>query len=438
VSEQAPLAPSSAGSVASGTNGQASPPLRTFLNRVLVLAVGRGVGGALSALWLVVLARRLSITAFGSMSVLIATAGLVLLITDHGTQLALTRRLAGRGSIPRHVIGPVIRQRLIAFPFGLGLLVVVYGTATGDHSALVPLTFGAGILAQLAYGTALTAYRATGRAVVEALVGTGSRVIIVGVTLALLHPADGPLLAAMIYAAGHVVACVGWLIVHRRYTARGEAVPPATPWRQVAALGIALIAAAAYDALDTVVVSYFRGTREAALYNAAYQVMAAVLIPAWAVGHLSYARLRVSRNSASAVRGPGLLAVAGTAAVALVVGVAAPRAIAALLGDAYAPAAGITIILLLSAPFGAAIAVLCSVAVLRDPRAYAAVLVAALAANLICNVAVVPVFGAIGAAWVNDATQVSLMASLLLVSRRRSGGQAVTDEAPAGGPAAAL
>src|SRR5216684_1443491 len=90
---------------------------RLLIRRAFGLSAGRGVASVLSAAWVIVIARRLSVDQFGEVSVALALVLIFSTVSDLGLQNILARDVVETGRIRRAVLDAVVARRLVLAAF---------------------------------------------------------------------------------------------------------------------------------------------------------------------------------------------------------------------------------------------------------------------------------------------------------------------------------
>lgn len=196
-------------------------------------------------------------------------------------------------------------------------------------------------------------------------------------------------------------------------------------WLQ-AALPFGLIVAffLVYFRIDSVMISFFRGDEEVGQYNAAYNLMAALLfLPAGLVGAL-FPRLAAEHRKPDAdLDAPFQRALVWLLALSLPMAAGgwllADQLIAVLLGPQYAPAAGALTVLALALPVLYFTFLQGNVlTVIERQKAVAAVGFVNMLLNVLLNLLVIPAYGFKGAAVTTLVTETAGMLQMLYLLRR--------------------
>jgi O-antigen/teichoic acid export membrane protein len=279
------------------------------------------------------------------------------------------------------------------------------------------------VAAQLAASVAETVYhlfRGLGRADIEAKVHAATRVTAGALAVAALawDPHLSGLAAAL--ALPSVVAAL-WAAARARRLL-GDAQPTVYPrldWRQflaeVAPIGAAAMVSALYFRCDLFFLEWWHGLTEVAAYNAAFRLVEALRVfPAAALAVFVPWLVR-ARTLAPLGRVGGVMALAGILACAATITVSS-FAMAVVYGGRYPEAAPMLGVLALSVPlFFVNYALTHQVIAWNGQRAFLVITVAALVTNVTANLALVPAYGGMGAAWSTLATEIVVAAGCLTV-----------------------
>ncbi len=396
---------------------------RLVFKGTIGLSAGRGVASLISAAWLVLVARHLSLHHFGDLAVLLALGYVFTAISDHGLQLVLAGHVAVSGRIERHALWGVLIRRQVGGALCAVVTAGLYLLAAGDSDPLVPAIFAVSILCTTVYQSALTAYRALGRVALDGANEVVSRLVVIGVgTWWLTHGGGLRAVVATYALADAGSAIVIYALIRRRLVVDAE---PRTPidltLRATAPLALVMVTQIVYYKIDTYLVGILKGPGAAGLYGAAYRLLDGALIPAAAVASVIVAHTagvslaRADRD----VRRYATIALVLT--LPCIVGGCALSTVALrdLFGMAFTRASGTAIVLLMSAAPSAVVAAYAPVAGLVDRKRFALGAVLALIVNVGGNILVIPAFGLVGAAWVNVGSQLFLGGWLVnLVARR--------------------
>jgi O-antigen/teichoic acid export membrane protein len=397
---------------------------RLVFKGTIGLSAGRGIASLISAAWLVLVARHLSLHHFGDLAVLLALGYVFTAISDHGLQLVLAGHVAVSGRIERHALWGVLIRRQLGGALCAAITAGLYLLVADDKDPLVPAIFTVSILCTTVYQSALTAYRALGRVALDGANEVVSRLVVIGVgTWWLTHGGGLRAVVATYALADAGSAVLIYALVRRRLVVAAE---PRTPIdltvRATAPLALVLITQIVYYKIDTYLVGVLKGPGAAGLYGAAYRLLDGALIPAAAVASVIVAHtagITLARADRDVRRYAGIALILTLPCI--VVGcLVSSMALRDLFGVAFTRASGTAIVLLVSAAPSAVVAAYSPVAGLVDRKRFALGAALALLINTGGNVLLIPAFGLLGAAWVNVASQVFLGAWLVHLLARRA------------------
>jgi O-antigen/teichoic acid export membrane protein len=399
--------------------------LRRLVKLAGGLAVGRGAASGLSAAWLIVAARQLSLGEFGDLSLLLATTMVATIVSERGLQSALGIHVANHGVLDRASLRIAIVRRL---PIAAVMAVVsgaLFLAVSSTRSFAPPLLAAGSVLGASVYSTVLSGYRSLGRVSVDAGNEIVSRIAVLAAgTLWLAH--GGGLVAAIscyaladIASAGAVV-----LLVWRRHAVDAGPAVSAIDIRLRATmpLAVVMILTTVYYRLDTYLIGLLRGSEAAGLYAAAYRFLDLAALFPLAVGGVVLAH--AARQSA-----PGRLRTLHRL-VAVSLPISIPFTAAGLLGGSklcslvfgasFAQAGTTATVLLLGTLPTAVAGMALPVIMVADRRAAMVLAASTLTVNLGLNLALIPVLGGEGAAIVNGISQCLLAGGVYAITRRQA------------------
>ena len=398
---------------------------RLLVGRAFALSFGRGVASVLSAIWVILVARRLTLDEFGQFSVALALVIILTSLSDFGLQFLLARDVVDTGRIRRAVLDAVIIRRLGLAVASAVLMVLLYVVATRDRNLTVPLVFSLSIVGAGFYNPTVTGYRATGNISLEVISEIGSRAVVLVAGGLWLLAGGGLVAVAVAYSAvGLAVGVIDYVYVRGKSVAEPPGRPrPSLSVRAAAPYALASTVGSVYQRVDNYLVGLIRGTGAAGLYGASYRFQDMNLLLPSALGQLALSeaagqdpRTRLSTGKRVAAQSV-LLALPA----ALVFGWFAQPLLSFLFGQRYAVAAPIVIVLMISTLPGAAAIALQGLTGVTDPRRFAAATAGSLAINVVANLILIPPFAGLGAAWANVISQAFLAAAYYWALWRRTG-----------------
>jgi len=372
-------------------------------------------------------ARLLPTRAFGLFSLATTLGWMLSVASDFGLQLHLARAVSRRPD----AAGPIVRRLLRP---RLALAAAAVAAAGPATLLLAPgpdaWPFFLLVLAQIVSSLAEFLnhfYRGLSRSDVEASLNLAQRVVTlaaVGLLLA-VWPALAALAAALVAPAIAVLVTSAVLAARLSAHATTAATWPDAPRAgrlaaDVWPIGAGIVLSALYFRLDLFFVEFWRGVEAVALYNAVFRLVEALRLFPAAVLAVVFPLLCRARTWRPLTRVAGGLFAAGALA-ALTLAWPAGWLVELFYGDAYAGAVPAFRVLLMAVPlFFLNYALTHQLIGWNAERAYAHVSAAALAANVLLNVALVPRAGIVGASWATLVTEIVVTAGCVLALARAS------------------
>lgn len=385
----------------------------------------------------VVAARRLEPEAFGLFA-LAATFGWLLgVVSDLGLQLHVAREVAREPGSAAQIVVQAARLRATLAALA-ALAAVPVATALGGSERWPFWTLVASYLVSSLVEFLNHAYRGLMRSDLESSLNLVQRAATLGLAVLMLPWRPSLASLATAFAVPAVATLAGSLAVAWRLGVLGPG-PAGTRTHLVvrrlageaAPIGAGLVLSALYWRIDLFLVERWVGIEAAAGYNAAFRLVEALrLMPAavLAVVFPLFCRTRSLRPAAvvaSALLGGGLV-VAGLAWIA------SPWLVHLFYGDRYLPAVPVLRVLVVAVPLCFSNYALTHQVLGWDAqRRYAVVCAAALAANVAVNAALLPVVGAVGAAWATVVTELVVTAGCLTSLVRLEAPRPVAARVPA-------
>lgn len=400
-----------------------------------VIASGRIGAAGLSALWLVVAARELSLTQFSNLALVLAIGSALYFLADAGYSPLLSAHVATVGAIQPAALIDAIRRRVIGCVLALAILVPAYLVSADGSNGLVPLLFFGSLVGNAVHGSVSSALRALGHSAVEAGNEVVSRATMVGLGWLALSHGGGVVAAVALYAAVDLGSAVVLSLIAVRWC-RAHPAPlsplPDLGWRAAVPITIGSGFSTIYGRLDTWLVGLRGAAGSAGLYAAAYRIVDAMRLPAHAAGAVTLADAqRFGDDGASLARRRALRCAGFMAVPAAVLFVVAEPLLGIAFGDDFAAAAPALRVLAVSAVFSAVVAVLGPLVAVRGGRRFAGSVGCVTALNLLANLVLIPSIGVTGAAWANLASE-AVLALLFLWALRPSRDQVGSGSGDAG------
>jgi O-antigen/teichoic acid export membrane protein len=391
-----------------------TPRIRRHGVQATRLGVGRAIAAAVSAVWFVVAAHYLSVDDFGKLALLLSLGLMTAIVGDLGLTNLLSEEVAVDHSVARSAARHVVIQRI---PLGLiaaALTAIAYAAAGGSWA--LAAVFSISTLATVVYNTFTAAFRAVGRAEIDAANEVASRVFVLAAGWFLLARGHGLVAAVGVYVAADVASLVVLYVVFRHLTRPSPVVieRARVGLRRGRALGVAGILNTVYMRIDMWLLGLIVSAAAVATYAVSYRIFEALLLPALTLASLSVvqcAGLTGERLRARLVQ-LASTAVAVTVPIAIGVLVAAPFIISTLFGSRYTAATTPLRILAVCSILTAPIFATTFPLALRSSRV-AWALGVALALNVAGNIATIPALGPAGSAWTTLACDAVLLAWIL-------------------------
>ena len=401
----------------------------------LVLSAASHAGAVLAFFATTIFARRLTVENFGLLSASLAAAFLAFQFADLGISTVTTKRFAQR-SLDRieHFAAVLSLRAMLAVGVLIVLLVVEGGLRSATPSAQLLLLFvGAAFLLDSLSDVCISALRGHERINEEAIVNTVRATALLVGTLVWAWTSTGfsVTTAGLVFLFTALAKWCAAVVVARpdvRFTVSPES---RAIWRDILGeavpLGAAAVASQFVLRLDTLLILWFRGEREAGLYGVCYSIFSGVQIvwTAFLVSFFANASRRFALDPAAFwtrwFHAFGLTATY-TIATALVLSFWARDLVRLLFGSSYVEGAAV-LPLLLGVNVLLALTSLCAVGIVVSGRSMpiARVNLFALALHATLGLVIVPRLGFIGAGLVSMVTHsVALILLFRVVLQRRA------------------
>lgn len=409
------------------------PPQMARTARLISYKAASEVLGKAAVLGLLVLAARtLSPSNFGLLSLATTLGWMASVASDFGLQLYLGRAITQASALAA-VLWPLFAIRVRTAAAALVLIAVIsWGLAPPGTWIAFVLVAAAPLITSVAEFLNY-AYRGLGRSELESGLSLGQRLgALVLVALGLMT-SPTLLTVGLALTVSAFATLASSLAITRKVVEKGRALETqsalrtqaelrtqsAFQWsRDVAPIGIGLVLSALYFRVDVFLLERWSGLEAVAQYSAVFRLVDAMRLMPAAVLTVMLPRLFGARDPEFARRLAGGL----TAFAVLVTLVTWPLAswlVSVVYGPAYADAAPILQVLLLSFPLLTLNYSLTHQLIgWNQPRAYALCCAAALIANLALNAWLIPQAAAIGAAWATLGTEVVVTVMCLAALQR--------------------
>lgn len=396
---------------------------RLVARNAIVRSGGELVAKLASVAFYIAVARQLGEGGFGDFSFALALTTVLILPAGFGTEELLAREVARDRSRLHHYLSNVvaIKAGVSVLVLALAAVIVNVGGYSPDARLAVYL-IGAGVAIENLGRTWHSAFQAFERMEFISISLIAQRVVTAAVGITALALGAGLVAVSLIFLAGSVLGFAVGLWALRRYVARPRLAVDRSRWGQIVKAGIPIgLIGVLYPALlklDQSLLSFLGGedNREVGFYGAAFRLIEATMFVAWAFGmallpwvarHTDEARDRVARAYELGVKVMAALllpvgVVFATLAGPLIELIYGPR-----YAEAVAPLRYLGIMTVLYGINALAVAVLIG----RDrPLAFARACAIALPLNIALNFALIPAYGATGAAIAAVASSVVLTA----------------------------
>lgn len=376
---------------------------------VAVVAGGELTGKLATLVFAVLAARGLGPAGYGAFAYALSYGLLLATIPSWGFDSVLLRR---GGTDVRDL--PAALAQTLALRGALAVPVLLLGGAAGAltrPSRAAALALLLVLLACVAdtFGdagrAAAAAVERRGRAALALVV---QRVAAAAIAAALLAQGAGLVPVAGGYLAASLLGQLLILRAVRRLGIRPDWAQVGRPqlaamWRSSLVLGLDTLAAMALFRLDALLLGAIRGDAELAAYAVAYRLLETVLFVTWTVSRTLFPAMSRAARGPDAVRlGEQALTAVGTVFVpyTVVLLIAGPDLLRLLFGAQFTGAGALAVRLLALAPLAFAVSYLASDVLIARARSREVLVATAVGAgaNLALNLAVIPRYGAAGAA----------------------------------------
>jgi len=396
---------------------------------VVAVVTAELLGKAATVAFTVVVARELGATAFGSFSYALAFGLLLATFVAWGFDAEVLRR----GSADRRVLNDVLGQAVLLRTFH-AVPIVVLGSVIGILTRPDAAAAQALILVLLA--TLLDSYGDAGRASATACEQPGrasfalvvQRVSACVLAIGVLAAGGGLVAVCAAYLASSAAGLVILSLILKRLGVRPQLHGADRPalvgmWRSTFVLGLEQVLGMALFRIDAIILGELSSDRHVAAYAVGYRLMETVLFVTWSVSRSLFPAM-VRAGSGRALLAVAENAMAVAAAVLMPYGflmlIEGGRILRLLFGEEYGAESTVSLQWLAFAPVAFALQFFIAYVLLVQNRKKWILLTTAFAVvvNLALNTALIPEFGAPGAAF---STTVSYLAaglmSVVLVSR---------------------
>jgi len=405
---------------------------RGVLSNFLNLGASSIVGSVLALLATAHLARALGVESFGAFNLGRTLVEYALIPTTFGITVTASRAISASRDGRPELAGTVVAMRAVMGLVGLAVLGIIWlfvenpetRVAIASMALCVPLV---AVNVDWLYGAHEDqrwpgVVRTLGRAAYAGLV-----LIVVSV------PEDLRLAGIALCIEALLMAALMWWPARRWVTFRRSALTLKRMWAHLQDslhVGTAGLALRLKTNADLLILGVAGTASAVGYYSAAYRLV--LFVNALAGLYATVLLPRVARASAEGdvhrVASAGLrLSIVVGVAVSAGGAAVAGLTITTLMGMEYAPAAGVTTILMAAAGFVVmSLSLGYSVIAMGGERAYGAIATSAAVVNIGVNLVVIPRFGMLGAAVTTLATEIGLAVGAGVLVRRFSGGSPFT------------
>lgn len=374
-----------------------------------VMAASDVVGKVATLGYTVLAARVLSQQDFGLFSYAVALSLLLAIVPQWGFDTYVVQQGAEDHDRVERLYAESLAWKVglgVPLVAGAAVFAVLTSSSTASAVALVAIVV-AGLLDVLS-DSGRAAANAIERLVGVSVALTLNRIVTAGLAIAALL-AGGELVGiALAYLAGSVTGLVVTVVAIRRVDVRTRIGP--VRWDRMRAMavgsweiGVAALVGVALFRVDTVILEAVRGEEAVAVYSVAYRLLETVLFVAWAIGRANLPAMSAATDPAR-VRRVLEESVSAVAALYVPFGIAlatiGPQVVGLLFGERYEAVTVTPLRWLALAPLVFAVGYLASYALVgvRRERAMLVGSLAALGANVVANLLLIPRWGVAGAA----------------------------------------
>lgn len=388
-----------------------------------VLVAGRAVAAAMSMAWMVLIARSLSEADVGALSLGLAMALGLSVLSDLGLPMIVADRVSRHPEQTWQLVRHVVRMRIVASGVTALLLISLYSISS-DATLAVPIFMAVSVTATVVHTTATAALRGLGSVLPDSLNESVSRLCVLGVGAVALAVGLGIAGAAAVLAAADVISAVWlWNVLARRAVGRAPFPRVIISRVRVIPLAAALVVTAIHTKVDVWLLAVLGDPVDVAHYVVPSRIAEGLILPAGVatvlVLPLTGALESPRERGRQAARYVGLIACAVAIAGGAAAAVAQPL-LRVIFGTDYMSDDDVLRVQCLAAiPSAIAIGLAPMVAILRR-SALIAWASAALAVNVVANLALIPNHRELGAAWASvlsmTVAAIGMMWAVLTVS----------------------
>ena len=396
-----------------------------YLFRIAVKAAADIAGKAVTLIITIVAARRLNADPFGILAYAMATGWLLGVATDAGLSMHLAREIARKPT--RQLLFEVVGVRAGLAFLAATVLALASPSIVPSHWRIQFIVIACAQLAGAVVETIAHYFRGIQRSEIEAAIHATHRLVTLVWALLVLwlwRRLDYLGVALLVPALAAIVVSV--VIAARLSKQDGSeseesVLTPSLFIRNVLPLGAGVLVSALYFRIDVYVIQQWHGFQPVGGYNAVFRLVEAMrLLPA-AVLAVTFPLL-VTASDTQLVRRLGAMLTLAGGALAVVCAAGGSFIVPLIYGDAYSYAAPAFSILALALPlFFLNYALTHQVIGWDGQHAYLLIATAALIANVIANLVLVPTQGINGAAIATVLTEIVVTAGCVVTLVRHAG-----------------
>ena len=398
-------------------------PVQRLRGQALVLGGARIAAAAMSAIWLILAARALTLSEYGDLAQVVSLSVVLTAASDLGLSMILAHDAARDPGASRQVLKKVVSARLVLGLPACLAMALLYDAAASSPDVAVVGVISISMLATMVHQSFSVCLRGVGDVRPEAWNEVASRALVLGLGYAALQAGSGVLGAVAVYAIADVASAAALSSYGRRRLPRVDR--PRTvelPVRRVSQLALIVVAMTVYSRADLWLMGALRDSVSVARYAAPYRLFEGALIAASAFAAL--VPPAVARSHGKELQHNVWRLVSGAVALtttAAVIGIAiAEPLLRFLYGERYASTAPTLRILLVAGIPSAAVLVMAQATGLTRRGATLLAVVTALVVNVVGNLIVIPQYGTEGAAAMTLLTQVMLAVWLAVILAQAS------------------
>jgi O-antigen/teichoic acid export membrane protein len=378
---------------------------------------------------LLLMARHLSVGRMGEFFFAVAVASFLALFTELGTHNYLIRRVANEPGDAARALSEVLSLRLPVM--GLVFLLLNGAVAVVEPELLrTMLLTSIFVLLQELYYSFGAAFLGLRRVGLRVATGLGAQILLAILVAAAVAAGSGLATILLAYVGSSLALVVVAAVAARRWVGPFRPVLDSNRWRAVAVAAAPLFALGAvgwlHSKVDTMMLGVLGSYEAVASYEVAYKFFE---VSRFAIRPIAMIFFPLCAGLVAAGDWPALrrltrrimlsVVALGLAAAAFVLPLA-ELLIVSLFGTTYQSSTGVLQVLFLGAPalYSGMVGVFVATAMRQERKALILTAICLLA-NVVANAIVIPLWGALGAAWTTVATETILGVGLVVAVFRR-------------------